>query len=279
MDQQSIEIINTGKYNFKIIENTINYNNKIFSKTFKLGGDYEDCINISYIYKNGNPVEAKIPHLLYEPECAVGTYLGKGESERMIKTLLRYTSNKIPIITKFYFDDMSHIDCLEKNMTTMPPRKNKKPLKLSLLSIAYNSKTWYEKHFNATMEDNEKYLKYRKAVDFLEQETVKEPFERFIEIARPPKEQIEYLKELYTPAKTYRDFFNNIPFKDRCLILLPWLEHFMMHYLRNIYSDNNWVIDVTTMDNMKGGRNKTRKTKRYYPSKYKIIQYREYHNI
>jgi hypothetical protein len=225
MNKPEESIIKVGKYTFKIIENTLIYNGNIFSHTFKIGGDYEDCVNLSYSYKDGKPIEAKLPHLMYEPECTVGSDLEKGVgSEILIKALLRYAHNKIKNIDIFYFDDMSHIDCKDKNLTKLPPRKQQMPLKLSYFSIAYNSKTWYEKHFNATMINKELYSKYKSALTFLTSETSKLSFETFLEISKPPIEQLTILKKYYDNAKTYRDFFNNISYKDRCELLLPWLH-------------------------------------------------------
>ncbi len=282
MNKPEITLIKVGKYTFKVIEKKCMYDGNIISHTFKIGGDYEDCVNLSYTYKNGKPISAKLPHLMYEPECTVSSDLEKGiGSELIIKTLLRYAHNKIKDVSIFYFDDMSHIDCKEKNLTKLPPRKHQLPLKLSYLSIAYNSKTWYEKHFNAIMTNKELYRKYKEKLEFLTNISDKIEFIRFLEISKPPIEQYEILKKYYEPAKTYREFFNNIPFKDRCELLLPWLSNFIQYYLNDVYTDNGWEIDIHTMDNKNGGFKKTskRKTRKLYPSKYKIINFNEIHSI
>lgn len=282
MNKPEITLIKVGKYTFKVIENKLEYNGNIFSYTFKIGGDYEDCVNLSYTYKNGKPISAKLPHLMYEPECTVGSDLEKGiGSGLIIKTLLRYAHNKIKDVNIFYFDDMSHIDCKEKNLTKPPPRKHQMPLKLAYLSIAYNSKTWYEKHFNATMTDKEKYIKYKQKLEFLTKISDKVEFNRFLEISKPPIEQLTKLNKYYESAKTYREFFNNIPFIERCELLLPWLGNFIQHYLQDVYTDTGWEININTMENKNGGFKKSskRKTRKLYPSKYKIINYSEIHNI
>jgi hypothetical protein len=283
---ESETIIKIGKYRFKISENILQYGGNIFSHTFKIGGSYNDCVNLSYSYNNGNPISAKLPHLMYEPECSIDSDLERGiGSELLIKTLLRYAYKKIKNVNIFYFDDMSHIDCMEKNLSKSPPRKPQRPLKLSYFSIAYNDMTWYEKHFNAKMSDKDKYNNYLTKIQFLKDNKSKETFERFLEITTPPIEQIAQLKEYYEPAETYRDFFNNIPYKERCSILLPWLSNFMNYYLKDVYSDNGWEIDINTMDNKRGGIYKNRKKihnntrKLYTKSKYKIINYTEIHNI
>ena len=42
----------------------LKFTNKIICRTYKIGGDYLDCVNISYTYHDNKPVSAKLPHLL-----------------------------------------------------------------------------------------------------------------------------------------------------------------------------------------------------------------------
>ena len=280
--ETTANIIKVGGYTFKITETKMIYGgDRIISHTFKIGGDYDNCISVSYSYRNNKPVSAKIPHALYEPECAIGTSLEKGPGTvLMLKTLLRYVHNKIPEITTFEFDDMSHIDCAPKDMSKQPPRPSIKPLSLSYLSIAYNSKTWYEDKFNAKMLDHATYKRYRDAIQFLEMEDKKPSFVDFLQIAQPPKEQYDYLESIYNSSKTYRDFFNKIPKSKRCEILLPWLVQFLNYYLKGVFSTNGWEINVNTMNITEGGKRVhkryTRKSK-LYPLHYRIINYKEQH--
>jgi hypothetical protein len=261
------------------------YEGKIYSRTFKIGGDYDSCVHLSYTYKNGEPQTAKLPHLLYEPECSLNKNLERGGgSELMIKALLNYAHGKINKINLFEFDDMSHIDCIEKDMSKTPPRRIQRPLKLSYLSIVYNGMTWYEKHFNAKMIDKVKYNKYRERINFLTDSKEKVDFTRFLEIANPPLDQIIQLKSWYENAETYRGFFNSIPVDTRCEILLPWINNFMKFYLNDVFSDMGWEIDIYNMNIHKGGMKrsknvKTRKIHRYYPSKYRILEYHDYHML
>jgi hypothetical protein len=282
MSKKIEEIVNNGKYKFKIYENIISYEGKIFSRTFKIGGDYDDCVNLSYSYLNGIPVSAKLPHLMYEPECAIDTTLQRGEgSVQLIKTLLNHAYKKINEIYLFEFEDMSSIDCVEKDLSKLPPRKQIKPLNLAYLSIAYNGMTWYEKYFNATMIDKNKYAKYKSRLLFLTEESEKVDFYRFLEIAKPPVEQIPFIKPLYDSSKTYREFFNKIPFNDRCNILFQWLSNFLLFYIQDVYSEKGWVININEMDNKIGGnRNfRKRKTRRLFPSRYKLIHYEPKQNF
>lgn len=263
------DIIKVGKYKFKIIKNIVEYRGEIFIHTYKLGGDYEDCINISYIYKNNKPVQVKLPHLLYEPECAVESSLAKGSgTEIMIKAAIRYAYKDVPSITKFEFDDDSHIDCVDKDLTKSPPRKPVKPLNLAFLFIAYHGMTWYEARFNAKMINQTKYKKYKKSLEFLTKE--KPSFNTFLQIIKgsiDSVEKIEALENYYSGATTYKEFFQAIPRNNRCDLLYGWLNTFINHYI--VFDDKGWFIDVNDMDTtVQTGGAFTRK-------KHKIFSYKK----
>jgi hypothetical protein len=265
-----VEEIHIGKYSFKITETKFQYGDRIISHTFKIGGNYDNCISISYTYQDNKPISAKIPHAQYEPECSIGSTLEKGEGTTlMLKTLLRYAHNKIKQVTIFHFDDMSHIDCVDKVMSKSIPRTPTMPLNLSYFSLAYNSETWYERHFNAKMSDKEKYAKYKEKRKFLTDPEQKPPFVEFLEIAQPPEDQYEYLETLYNKSATYRVFFDSIPRATRCKVLYPWLTTFMEYYLKDVFSNYGWEIDVTEM-NTKGGR----RTRRRARSNHRIVYHK-----
>ncbi len=273
----SSTIIKVGKNEFKITESIMKFGDRIISHTFKIGGTYDNCIGVSYTYNNLNkPTNAKIPHALYEPECSMDSSLEKGSGTiLMLKSLLKYVYTIIPSVASFTFDDMSHIDCVEKDMTQSPPRKPIKPLNLAYFSIAYNGQTWYEKHFNARMVDTAKYNRYRERIRFLTDPTVKVDYVEFLRIAQPPPELYSYLEKIYNKSDTYRSFFESIPKAKRCDILYSWLVSFMEYYLKDVFSTNDWVINILTMNNTIGGANKY--NIREYPSKYRLISHRNIH--
>jgi len=248
------EVINSGKYKFTVTTNVQLYEDRITCHTYKLGGEYADCVNISYKYKNNKPVKAMIPHLLYEPECAVASLLTKGSgTELMIKRAILYAYNDVPSVPIFEFEDDSNIDCVEKQMGKPPPRKTVKPVNLEFFNIAYHGKTWYESRFNAQMIDSEKYKRYKKSLEFLTDPAKKPEFKNFLEIIEnkhaADSPQLRLLEDCYR-APTYRKFFEAIPREARCSILYEWLETFMKHYI--IY-DNNWYIDARNMEAVQSG--------------------------
>lgn len=130
-----------------------------------------------------------------------------------------YIHQKYPSITKFTFEDYSNIDCEEIDLTKKPPRKNRQPLNLAFFSILYHSKTWYEKHFDAKMEDDKKYKLYRENLKFLVDPDQRPSFTLFSRAAQLPKDQESILEPLYKSSKIYREFFNKIPKKERCNLM------------------------------------------------------------
>ena len=198
-----IEIINIGKYKFNIQDNiSKTAEGIIYSRNFKIGGNYSDCVNVSIAYNSNNkPVSAKIITLVYDEECSVSIPLDRGEGTiAMIKTLLRYVHKKVPEITEFVFEDDSNIECGTEEEKYIKRRRKRgtyaTPLVLYYFSIAFNGVTWYEKHFNAYQQDETIQKAYRTRVkEFLNNETMKPPFIDFLRIAQPP---MKYVDELQT---------------------------------------------------------------------------------
>jgi hypothetical protein len=147
-------------------------------------------------------------------------------------------------------------------------------LVLYYFSIAFNGVTWYEKHFNAYQQNETIQKAYRARVkELLYNETMKPSFLDFLRIAQPPMKYEEELKELYEKTTTYKDFFNSIPKEERCRLTREWLPTFMEHYLKGVFNNKNWVIDVKKMDGKQnnqsyGGTRKRGGAKRAIKQKY-----------
>jgi len=262
-----MEFIKSGKYTFAIKESTFNdRDGDIMFKTIKMGGTYpDDCVNIVIVYKNNIPTTAKMPHIMYDEECVINEnpkekiLLQKGDGSKiMIQTMLGYIKQKYPSIKEVEYDDMSSIECATEdeiiNAKNQKRGTNMKPLSLYYLSIVYNGQTWYEKYFNARMQDPQKHIKYRERVDNL-LKTKPMDFKEFSRIILVPNNLLGELYEYYESAETYGDFFQAIPKLERCRLLRPWIDKFMEYYLKNIFFNKNWVIPLVA----RGGSRKTRK--------------------
>ena len=266
------EEIKVGKYTFLIKDNILSYDNRIISRIFSIGGADTVFVNVSIIYKDDKPIHANIPYLLHDHECSIDNNLEKGKGKIiMIKTLLEYIHNKIPSIKEFHFEDNSSIESasyeeIQKKGT------NFIPIPLYYFSIAFNGITWYEKHFNARIEDPEKHNLYREKVDELlysgelKQKTT---FIEFLRVSRPTViEIINELKPYYETSNTFNEFFQSIPSKDRIRLVRDWIKNFMMYHLKDVFSNKDWIIEVGMNENVinekKGGRKTKRQTKKYY---------------
>lgn len=294
-----MEIVNIGKYKFNITDNILKTpDGAVYSRNFKIGGKYSDCVNVSIAYdKYNNPVSAKIPTLVYDEECSTAAPLDRGEGTIiMIKTLLRHINTKIPEITEFVFEDKSNIECgTEEERSAKRHRKrgtHARPLVLYYFSIAFNCVTWYEKHFNAYQRDLSTHRAYRARVkELLNDPLLKPSFDDFLRIAQPSMKHFSELEALYNDTTTYGEFFNSIPKDERCRLVREWISAFMEYYLRGVFKNTDWVIDVRKMNEKRdhcnnnggvtrknGGASRTishRKRKYYCPKGHLRLSFRD----
>ena len=262
--------VKKGKYTFFITNNIETWNGVITGINYKIGGNIRDCVNISVQFDNNVAVSASIPNAMYDEELylyePLGSYdpLGRGEgSIIMIKTLLMHIKSLHPELKKIRFDDMSSIECatdedLEKNWS----------MTLCYLSIAYNGSSWYEKHFRAVQEDTTKQNAYRVRVNKMLNDITEKPTEYidFLKITKVPMNIRVELENFYTNSKTYSEFFHLIPKQDRCRLLRPWIKEFMNYYLKGVFSNFDWEIQLS---NIRGGSlSKTRKKQNKSEKKY-----------
>lgn len=277
MDQPKKIMITSGPYKFQIIDNSLfsRDGSEIYSRNFKIGGTYPDCVNISIIYENNKPVDATMPILLSDPGCSFDRPLEKGGGAIiMIKTLLQYVYTQLPTLTHIKFDDKSSIECATEEEITKGSKNKKrgtfvKPIPLYYFSILFNGQTWYEKYFNATQKDEARHRQYRKKVnEFLYSLEFKKNmhFDKFASLFDKRQEEMTELYEYYNNANNFSDFFQSIPKQHRCRLVGPWIEQFMKFILKDVFYNENWVIHFPI--EMSGGNNKTRnkksKSKKYY---------------
>jgi len=277
MDGSKKIIVTSGPYKFQIIDNTLFSRDKteIYSRSFKIGGTYPDCVNVSIIYENNKPVNASMPSLLSDPECSFFTPLEKGSgSIIMIKTLLNYVYTQLPTLTHINFDDKSSIECATEEEFKKGSKFRKKgtyvkPIPLYYFSILFNGQTWYEKHFDAKQNDEVRYQQYKtRLAEFLYLAEFKTNlrFDRFVSLIDKREEEMSELYQYYNNANNFNDFFQSIPKQDRCRLVRSWIEQFMKYILKDVFYNENWIIQFPLK--MSGGnnkiRNKNNKTRKYY---------------
>lgn len=284
MDGSKPIMIISPPYKFQILDNTLfsRDETEIYSRSFKIGGTYPDCVNISVIYKNNKPDYAIMPTLLSDPECSFIRPLEKGSGAIiMIKTLLNYVYTQLPTLTHIKFDDKSNIECATEEELKKGSRFRKKgtyvkPMPLYYFSILFNGQTWYEKYFNAKQKDEVRHQQYRTRIaEFLYSPEFKTNigFDRFVSLFDKREEDMIELYQYYNNANNFNDFFQSIPKQHRCRLVGSWIEQFMKYILKDVFYNENWIIHFPL--EMSGGnskirnknnktRNKNNKTRKYY---------------
>ncbi len=238
--------VDPNKYIFKSAFHTFQaiINPKI--GTIKIGGLYDNCLNLTIDYDSDY---AKIGFIESEPECALDSLLEDGQGSEMVKASLQFVNSLFPHITKFHLDDMSQIECGMKSKNGFPPRKKQVPFSLPYLSIATNGKTWYEKYFNATLNDSELYEQYKQGLKPLSY-PIKERYHTFDVFAKRfslSEKTRQILEPLFDPEKSWHAFFQSVPLKLRCTAFYNWLPTCIILLTNNAFVTNDWVIDITIM--------------------------------
>jgi hypothetical protein len=277
-------IVSVGKYKFQIIDNILKSEDtgNIYNRSFKIGGDYADCVSVSIRYNKNQPVYAYIPHAMYDPECSMDVPLERGGSVIMIKTLLDHVHKILLSIDKVEFEDKSNIECATENeVLTKGSRFRKRgtnviPIPFYYFSIAFNGQTWYEKHFHARQKDPIKHKAYREMVDLVLNSAdfkSKMSFDEFLEITGLAQ-YVDEIKKYYDASDTFGGFFRSIPVSERCRLVRDWIHQFMSYHFKDVFSNSDWIIDISVKPDAaktplqlqsaskKGGGK--RKTRKYY---------------
>lgn len=282
--------LTVGDYRFTVRDRTNRMpDGRIYGRNFQMGGAYPDCVNVSIQYdQQGRPTTAKMPTLMFDPECSKGVPLAKhGGMVLMIRTLLRHIHQQIPEITAFQFEDKSSIEC--GTQEEIDRKKHRKrgthaiPIPLYYFSIAFNGRTWYEKYMNAIYRDPESHAAYRAHISTVFEETQLPPFEVFLREAQPQPAVIDELSPLYHHARTYHEFFTAIPMAARCRHARQWLIGFVSEKMKGVFSNTDWVIRMEDLERISAGtrsrssqRPSTRRRQQHRSSRRKTRSATEY---
>ena len=266
MNENKSITVTSGPYTFQITDNTLlsSTNAEIYGRKFTIGCSDQDCVEISIINENNNPLDARMRFLHnIGPEC----YISNGHMYYMIKTLLDYVYVHVPTLTHVNFDDKTHIEYAAEDA-----------IPLYYFSIVFNGQTWYEKYFNATQSNPDRHGQYRKRVaEFLYDNECKTHirFDRFASLFNKREEEMVELVEYYNHANNFNDFFQSIPEQDRCRLVGPWIQQFMKYMLKDVFYSEDWIIHFPLQ--ITGENNETRKY--YYPEDMNITNNFQSKNI
>ena len=199
--------------------------------TVSIGGLKGDCVNITINTPDSLAVQrgfhrldvATIPILEWNPKCALDKDLAKGSGTiSMIRTILSEVNSRYPYVNLYRFRDNSHITC-----------DNGKELSLLHLSLVEYGQTWYERHFDAFIEDPTFYKQYKDGLQMLGDPSFKLPFTSFVDRFRPYLSQstVDTLKPCYESSPSYFDLFRCILTTHGkgklCVLLVGWIDLFI----------------------------------------------------
>lgn len=254
--------ITTENYTFHITDSTYSYENTIIYRKIRIVGNIPDCIEIHI----NDTIKGNIRFICYDEECKLNFSVDTTQGSLLLfENILKYIHDEIPTVQYISFEDKTYIETDDIV----------RPIPLHYFSIAFNSLTWYEKHFGARM--SAKHDLYREKVDWLLNSQHAKPFFiHFLQISCIQNDKIvSELEPYYNMSNTYGEFFRSIPTDKRCTLVGPWIGMFMRNYLQDVFS-NSWVIFMNSFDKCNIGSLDTQK---YYCPKGFINRYGLYSNI
>lgn len=256
-------LIKTDSYTYKIIVNTsekiVNGKSTVYSRYFNIGSYVTDdnekktCVDIHVMYPDSQKVLPFINYKLaklitthYNERCSVNEKLERSEgTKHMINTALYLVSKMCPFVEGFELNDASTRLC--DNNTTIT---------LSYFSITNYGKTWYEKNFNAYIEDKIKSANYKQTIHTLLATNLSDWDTFRIMFLRDTEKDVQsHLESIYKASRTYEDFFKNIHkigISKSCVYMQPWIDNLMLTTdLRNYILFTQWVIPVKSIKHIK----------------------------
>lgn len=259
-------IVKSGKFSFQITDNTLIWEDHLYSRNFKIRDVDSEYVHVSVSYRKNQSVSAT---LIFDPDDCIDLPSDGGEGFRMrIQTLLEYTHPRIPSIQEWDVEDNTNIE--GTNGMFIP---------LYYFSIAFNGKTWYEQNWNARQKDKCKHVAYTEKTDWLlhSVELKKNTsFMDFLQISCVSSvENIYELETYYVKSKTFDDFFQSMPKEDRCRLVQDWIHHFMSYYLKDVFSNTGWVLEPLALQQ----KDDKERTGQYYCPNRKIHLDRPFQNL
>lgn len=232
-----------------------------------IGGHDKWCIHCD-LSKDGNIVKSMgyLIKIRYDMLCSLDNNMSRGyDMKQMMMFLIQYIHNTYPTVKELSFNDLSVKTC-----------DNSFQVSLATMTYLYSGKTWYEKNFGA----------YISPQSSSELKKVERRFEDFKQIPWSDMKEIikgrehikeiseEEFEELYTKAKTWKEFFEpiykQIEIADFCIFLSSWIDTFILKYFNNlqgftyIIPIKDYKIIYESSEYKRGGRRFTKKARKIF---------------
>lgn len=215
-----------------------------------------------YITDLGYPLNVgRLVQIYYNINCSLEGDFKRGiDTTNILHILCKYLREHYPYVEYLTFTDASYRTC-----------DNGVTIDLAKFSYLRTGMTWYEKNYNAFLE--EKYIPLFENMQLSLQRAKNtltwDRFKQFIH-GEYPLDEIK-LKELYDKSETWKNFFGSlsdiIGIPQLCIFIAPWLNTFFTSitstsfssftYVLPLHSVPDTVFEVTSYS--RGGRRLTRK--------------------
>ena len=211
-----------------------------------IGGNKGECVNVAINTPESLAVQrgyhrvdvAAIPTLAWNAKCAIDKDLAKGSGTiAMINTVLSETIKRYSYVKLFTFRDNSHITC-----------SNGKEISLLSLSVVEYGKTWYERYFNAFIDDSKLNKQYKNGIKIMNDPELKMSFTDFKNTIKSytNASTVESLKPHYESSATYFMFFKSIldmvGKTGLCILVIDWIDMFILHIFQFNPNGALWAI-------------------------------------
>jgi hypothetical protein len=155
----------------------------------------------------------------WDSVCSIDEPFGRGaDTIIMIKLLVSYIKDNYPNVTQLLFNDMSTKTCNDGNSVS-----------LAAMKLLTDGKTWYESHFNISVEGANDYL-YNTLKTTINTKKQELSFDKFAMYSNINYLEIntEELRQIYNKSNTWQAFFSYIRDQIGVSKLCIW------------FSRNNW---------------------------------------
>jgi hypothetical protein len=236
------------KEHYYLINSTIKYKDRKYKKTYYatitktkkedtviIGGVTIKCVVITVDNKNNIAILQTVQHCT---ECSFFDKLKKGvETINMIQSALKMIIAMYPNISEIEFADNSFIQCNNGKRISLP----------EFYYIKYG-KTWYEKHFNTTL--NSKYPKYinaKQLVDDSASNKINLSKNEFMEkyYNNLSGNKLGLIEKCYKPGVSVKEFIISISNNN---IDCKYYQDVFEKNILTILHGSQWIISKETIE-------------------------------
>ena len=266
-----IETIQTEHYKFNV-SFTPGYARDILYKNYlEIGDPKKPCLSLNIFTKEASDMiekgidrTAKLSNIESLYECVIEQsnedFSKYSFGKELLQWVISYIKSQHKQVELLQLTDESYIPCNRMPLDTVD---------LLSYSIALHSKTWYELHFNAYINDKQQYNNYKKDIEVYSSPLTKSAnswdtffLKNITSVYTRDKilENEELYKSLYEDSDTFPEFFkklsNVIGKENKCKFFKTWLQEFINSY---VTITRKWTIKVKS----DGGRyKKSRKSRK-----------------